>query len=338
MLAIAVPIAIVVIIFLVSYLLARKPYSLTFWWRLKLALAVFAGAGGPALGTILLATALQVPLSYASQFAVLMVGGMGLDSAFLLIWQFDQTSLVLPLKQRIIEAVFTVGPSIIVASTTEVLAFFFACVATRVPAIKYFCLVTSCGITIAAVMLFTWTTAWMFCIVSNHEAKQRNSHLIAALSVYLPLDAMVAIKFEKEPGVFCTASLTELAALLMKVKVDGETRVLMKGLGNKMRSLNDAVIFFAKKREVSDWQPWTPVAFASPSSGHFLADVIASCLTRTSGKIVVILFALLLSSSPIALAHAAPGWGATDFGEDTSVEAQVLYRRSSFSFHTCSAD
>ena len=51
-------------------------------------------------------------------------------------------------------------PSVLIASTTDILAFLSAA-ATPVPAIKYFCMTCGLGLTIALVLLFTWYTAWM---------------------------------------------------------------------------------------------------------------------------------------------------------------------------------
>jgi hypothetical protein len=63
----------------------RRPLRGMWKSRVKLALAGVLGVQIAAMSGIMLATALQIPLSFASQFVMFLVMGIGLDGVFLMV-------------------------------------------------------------------------------------------------------------------------------------------------------------------------------------------------------------------------------------------------------------
>eukprot|EP01052_Picozoa_sp_SAG31_P012372 SAG31_NODE_722_length_12572_cov_2.409124_7_plen_156_part_00 len=103
--------------------------------------------------------------------------GIGLDGVFLITDHFDMEPAVsassgsrrLP-RERVISAVTKAGPSVLIASTTDVLAFM-SCVFTPVPVIRYFCMTVSIALLICLCLLFTWYISWLDRLTSAHEDK-----------------------------------------------------------------------------------------------------------------------------------------------------------------------
>ena len=83
---------------------------------------------------------------------------------------FDGAPANLTLEDRVRYTVSRAGPSIIIASLTDICAFLTAAF-TPIPAITYFCVTVAFSLIIANVILFTWFTAWMYRLEKKRMAK-----------------------------------------------------------------------------------------------------------------------------------------------------------------------
>ena len=93
----------------VVFVFARKPYREHLWPRLYLAMAGVSGVMIAANTGIFFATMLQIPLTFASQFVMFIVLGIGLDGVFLLTDTFDQMDVRLSVDERVVQAVAHAG-------------------------------------------------------------------------------------------------------------------------------------------------------------------------------------------------------------------------------------
>lgn len=110
---------------------------------------------------------------------------------------------------------------------------------------------------------------------------------------------------------------TKLVELVNKVKVSGETKVTMTGLGDKPVALKHAVRSFAEKGgkleknthgEFDDPTAWAPTAFAPTPSTLFWKDTIAPFLTKTPVKIMVVAGSIAaVAIAPLGLMNVIPG-------------------------------
>jgi predicted RND superfamily exporter protein len=76
----------------------------------------------------------------------------------------------LTLEQRIQYAMCHAGPSIVIASLTDICAFLTAAL-TPIPLIQYFCITVAVALTIALVLLNTWFVAWMYKLERSRMAR-----------------------------------------------------------------------------------------------------------------------------------------------------------------------
>ena len=96
--------------------------------------------------------------------------GIGLDGVFLVVDTFDGAPPELTLEDRVHYTMSRAGPSIIIASLTDICAFLTAAF-TPIPAITYFCVTVAFSLIIAVAVLFTWFTAWLYEIEKTRMAK-----------------------------------------------------------------------------------------------------------------------------------------------------------------------
>lgn len=89
---------------------------------------------------------------------------------FLMVDTFDGAPADLLLEDRVRYTMSRAGPSIIIASLTDICAFLTAAF-TPIPAITYFCVTVAFCLIIANAILFTWFTAWMYRIENKRMAK-----------------------------------------------------------------------------------------------------------------------------------------------------------------------
>jgi len=122
-----------------------------------------------AMTGIFFATMCQIPLTFASQFVTFLVMGIGLDGVFLMVDTFDHAPPHLNLEERMQFTLSHAGPSIVVASLTDIFAFLTAAF-TPIPAITYFCVSVAFSLVIAVFILFTWFAAWMYRLEKNRIA------------------------------------------------------------------------------------------------------------------------------------------------------------------------
>jgi predicted RND superfamily exporter protein len=88
---------------------------------------------------ICFATMVQVPATFGAQFVMFLVLGIGLDGVFLMTDTFDNAPADLTLEERIQFTMCHAGPSIFIASLTDICAFLTAAF-TPIPLITYFCI------------------------------------------------------------------------------------------------------------------------------------------------------------------------------------------------------
>jgi hypothetical protein len=84
----SIPLVMITLNVMVGYVVmvfVRRPLRGMWKSRVKLALAGVLGVQIAAMSGIMLATALQIPLSFASQFVMFLVMGIGLDGVFLMV-------------------------------------------------------------------------------------------------------------------------------------------------------------------------------------------------------------------------------------------------------------
>ena len=89
---------------------------------------------------------------------------------FLVVDTFDGAPPELTLEDRVHYTVSRAGPSIIIASLTDICAFLTAAF-TPIPAITYFCVTVAFSLIIAVAVLFTWFTAWLYIIEKTRMTK-----------------------------------------------------------------------------------------------------------------------------------------------------------------------
>jgi predicted RND superfamily exporter protein len=110
----------------VMLVFAQKPYKEHLMYRAKLAMAGVGGVMIAANSGIFFTTMIQIPLTFASQFVMFIVLGIGLDGVFLLTDTFDDEpkmsgGKLRDPKERVISAVTHAGPSVLIASATDIL-------------------------------------------------------------------------------------------------------------------------------------------------------------------------------------------------------------------------
>ena len=91
------------------------------------------------------------------------VGGWGQDT-------FDHAPNSLDLEDRVRYTISHAGPSIVIASLTDILAFLTAAF-TPIPVITYFCVTVAFCLIIALVLVNTWYLAWIYRIEKKRMAK-----------------------------------------------------------------------------------------------------------------------------------------------------------------------
>ena len=98
------------------------------------------------------------------------MNALQLDGVFLMVDTFDGAPPDLNLEERMHYALTHAGPSIFIASLTDIAAFLTAAF-TPIPAISYYCVTVAFCLIIANVILFTWFCAWMYTLEKTRMEK-----------------------------------------------------------------------------------------------------------------------------------------------------------------------
>ena len=173
----SMPLVTVTLNLMVTYVLwvfVRKPFKVWGKPRAKLALAGVAGVQLASTAGICFATMVQIPASFGAQFVMFIVLGIGLDGVFLMNDTFDHAPISLSLEERIEYTMTHAGPSILIASATDIFAFLTAAF-TPIPIIQYFCVTVAMALFFALVILNTWFVAWMYRIEKARMAAAKEA-------------------------------------------------------------------------------------------------------------------------------------------------------------------
>ena len=126
------------------------------------------------LAGISIGSVFQIPATFATQFVFFLVLGIGLDGIFLLVDTFDNAPRKLPLKQRVKWSVTHAGPSIVLASATDILAFCSAAT-VPIPCIQYFCLLAGICLFVNLLLVLSFFVAALYSLENGREKRLKEA-------------------------------------------------------------------------------------------------------------------------------------------------------------------